>query len=132
MNEANPMNTKTLRLSLALASALTTVLASLPASAKDATKEKCYGVSMKGMNDCAAGPGTTCGNLLGQEPADGENILNGIAASPPRLFGCRHRTPAWRETKIPIAVLTIASRYWTSVQEWAKSGDVELVQSVDA
>ncbi|WP_422378328.1 DUF2282 domain-containing protein [Roseibium sp.] len=23
-------------------------------------KEKCYGVSLKGKNDCAAGPGTTC------------------------------------------------------------------------
>jgi len=22
--------------------------------------EKCYGVSLKGQNDCAAGPGTTC------------------------------------------------------------------------
>ena len=22
--------------------------------------EKCYGVSLKGMNDCAAGPGTSC------------------------------------------------------------------------
>lgn len=24
------------------------------------TMEKCYGVSMAGKNDCAAGPGTTC------------------------------------------------------------------------
>ena len=54
------MNTKTAALSLALASALTAALASLPASADESTKEKCYGVSMKGMNDCAAGPGTTC------------------------------------------------------------------------
>jgi len=54
------MNTKAAALSLALASALTTALASLPASAEESTKEKCYGVSMKGMNDCAAGPGTTC------------------------------------------------------------------------
>ncbi|MFC0808872.1 DUF2282 domain-containing protein [Ensifer sp. P24N7] len=23
-------------------------------------KEKCYGVALKGQNDCAAGPGTTC------------------------------------------------------------------------
>ena len=22
--------------------------------------EKCYGVALKGQNDCAAGPGTTC------------------------------------------------------------------------
>src|ERR1700757_5097715 len=25
-----------------------------------AGKEKCYGVALKGQNDCAAGPGTTC------------------------------------------------------------------------
>ena len=25
-----------------------------------AAKEKCYGVSLAGKNDCAAGPGTTC------------------------------------------------------------------------
>lgn len=25
-----------------------------------AAKEKCYGVSLAGANDCAAGPGTTC------------------------------------------------------------------------
>ncbi len=27
---------------------------------KSAAMEKCYGVSMAGKNDCAAGPGTTC------------------------------------------------------------------------
>ncbi|MDR2215024.1 MAG: DUF2282 domain-containing protein [Nevskiaceae bacterium] len=26
----------------------------------DTSKEKCYGVALKGKNDCAAGPGTTC------------------------------------------------------------------------
>jgi len=48
--------------SLAVAGALATALASLsaPATAQVATKEKCFGVSLKGMNDCAAGPGTTC------------------------------------------------------------------------
>ena len=30
------------------------------ASAGQAGKEKCYGVSLAGENDCAAGPGTTC------------------------------------------------------------------------
>ncbi len=29
-------------------------------SKMDAKMEKCYGVSMAGKNDCAAGPGTTC------------------------------------------------------------------------
>jgi uncharacterized membrane protein len=54
------MTTKTAALTLALAGALTTALASLPAAAQESTKEKCYGVSQKGMNDCAAGAGTTC------------------------------------------------------------------------
>ncbi len=32
-----------------------------PASAADkAAKERCYGVSLAGKNDCAAGPGTSC------------------------------------------------------------------------
>ena len=45
-------------LALALGAALT--LAAAPAHAQSADKEKCYGVSLKGKNDCAAGPGTTC------------------------------------------------------------------------
>ena len=39
------------------------VAASLAAQATTATaqaKEKCFGVSLAGKNDCAAGPGTTC------------------------------------------------------------------------
>ena len=28
-----------------------------------AEMEKCYGVSMAGKNDCAAGPGTTCAGI---------------------------------------------------------------------
>ena len=35
--------------------------AALAAPAKaEAKGEKCYGVSLAGKNDCAAGPGTTC------------------------------------------------------------------------
>jgi uncharacterized membrane protein len=29
-------------------------------SAPAADKEKCFGIALKGKNDCAAGPGTTC------------------------------------------------------------------------
>ena len=36
-----------------------TTLAAAPAFAAG-EKEKCYGVSLKGKNDCAAGPGTSC------------------------------------------------------------------------
>ncbi len=41
-----------------LASALAAVSAT-PSAAAD-SKEKCYGVALKGQNDCAAGAGTTC------------------------------------------------------------------------
>lgn len=41
-----------------LAAALS--LAATPAAAQGSDKEKCYGVALKGQNDCAAGPGTTC------------------------------------------------------------------------
>jgi uncharacterized membrane protein len=49
-------------LSLAIAAALSSALATAaaPSSAQAASKEKCYGVSLKGQNDCAAGAGTTC------------------------------------------------------------------------
>jgi uncharacterized membrane protein len=45
-------------LALALGTALT--FAHGAAQAQPADKEKCYGVAIKGKNDCAAGPGTTC------------------------------------------------------------------------
>jgi uncharacterized membrane protein len=31
-----------------------------PAAAQGGGREKCYGIALAGMNDCAAGPGTTC------------------------------------------------------------------------
>ncbi|WP_324262502.1 DUF2282 domain-containing protein [Altererythrobacter sp. H2] len=41
--------------------AAASLLASSPAVAQGSgAKEKCYGVSLKGKNDCAAGPGTSC------------------------------------------------------------------------
>lgn len=59
------MNTRSTVLALAVAA-----LASGAAIAQDKDKqkadkkevavEKCYGVSLAGKNDCAAGPGTTC------------------------------------------------------------------------
>lgn len=52
---------KTKIATLALAGSLASALAAIatPAAAEDA-REKCYGIAMKGQNDCAAGPGTTC------------------------------------------------------------------------
>lgn len=41
------------------ASAVAAALAQ-PTPAAAQAQEKCYGVSLAGQNDCAAGPGTTC------------------------------------------------------------------------
>jgi len=49
--------TKTLAVAGAVAAALA---ASLSAPAHAQEMEKCFGVSLAGENDCAAGPGTTC------------------------------------------------------------------------
>lgn len=48
--------TKTLVLATAVASAV----AGIATNAAAQENEKCYGVSLAGENDCAAGPGTTC------------------------------------------------------------------------
>jgi len=45
-------------LALAMSAALT--IAASPAAAQTADKDKCFGVALKGKNDCAAGAGTTC------------------------------------------------------------------------
>lgn len=46
---------------LALTLALGAAFATLPAAAAEpGAKEKCYGVALKGKNDCAAGAGTSC------------------------------------------------------------------------
>ncbi|MFY9827220.1 MAG: DUF2282 domain-containing protein [Rhodoplanes sp.] len=56
--------TKTLSAGLAgsLAAALSLLAAGASAQPKPEQPgmDKCYGVSLKGQNDCAAGPGTTC------------------------------------------------------------------------
>lgn len=48
--------------SLAIAGAFAASLAavSAPSAAVAAEEEKCFGVALKGQNDCAAGAGTTC------------------------------------------------------------------------
>lgn len=45
---------------LAVVGAVAAALSAHATTATAAEKEKCYGVSMAGQNDCAAGPGTTC------------------------------------------------------------------------
>ena len=45
---------------LSIAGAVSAALAATALPANAANNEKCYGVSLAGENDCAAGPGTTC------------------------------------------------------------------------
>jgi uncharacterized membrane protein len=64
------MSAKSIVSATFLAAAVSTALASFAAAAPlteaegkaamAAGKEKCFGVALKGQNDCAAGPGTTC------------------------------------------------------------------------
>jgi uncharacterized membrane protein len=59
------MNTRSQLVAAATLAALATGVAIAqdqpkPMGGDKAAMEKCYGVSMAGKNDCAAGPGTTC------------------------------------------------------------------------
>jgi uncharacterized membrane protein len=64
------MSTKSTVSGAVLAAAVATAVASLATAAPlseaqvkaamDQGMEKCFGVALKGQNDCAAGPGTTC------------------------------------------------------------------------
>jgi len=45
---------------LALAATIATAVAGLSTATHAQENEKCFGVSLAGENDCAAGPGTTC------------------------------------------------------------------------
>lgn len=54
------MTTTTAKLGLMAATiAAAAAMTAVPAQAQGA-KEKCYGISLKAKNDCAAGPGTSC------------------------------------------------------------------------
>jgi uncharacterized membrane protein len=83
------MTTKTA--SIALAGALASALAavSAPALADSGDKEKCYGVALKGQNDCAAGPGTTCAatNKVDYNGASWKLVPKGTCTSIDTPFG---------------------------------------------
>lgn len=51
-------NIKTIAVLGAVAAAVTSTAATVAVAAGE--KEKCFGISLAGENDCAAGPGTTC------------------------------------------------------------------------
>ena len=55
----NTMTKRTAVAGLALALGAALTMAAAPSQAAS-DKERCYGVSLKGKNDCKAGAGTTC------------------------------------------------------------------------
>ena len=60
MNPKNVMAQATIAGSLAAALAMVTAPAFAAPKPPQPTMDKCYGIAMKGENDCAAGAGTTC------------------------------------------------------------------------
>ena len=56
------MDTTRRKTMLAIAGAMSAAIAgvALSTAAQAADMEKCYGVALKGQNDCAAGEGTSC------------------------------------------------------------------------
>lgn len=91
-------------LAIALTAALTTM--SVPASAADkmgGDTEKCFGVALKGKNDCKAGAGTTCagtskidyqGNAWSMVPAG--TCVKTVSKTSPTGFG---QMEAFKEKK---------------------------------
>ena len=54
------MNKPTIALAAATLSLLATAAVQAGPVAAQPGKDKCYGIALKGKNDCAAGPGTNC------------------------------------------------------------------------
>ena len=92
------MSTKTVISSLILAGALSSALASLASAspltkeeeqaAAAAHKEKCFGVALKGQNDCAAGPGSR--PVRAPRPSISRGIRgSSFAAAPARRSSCQ-------------------------------------------
>jgi uncharacterized membrane protein len=60
MNPKNVLSNATIAGSLVAALAVITAPAFAGPKPPQPTKDKCYGIALKGDNDCAAGAGTTC------------------------------------------------------------------------
>jgi len=84
----------------AVASALSSMAIAAPltdAEAKAAVaagKEKCYGIALKGQNDCAAGPGTTCqGTSTVDFQGNAWKFAQGGTCAKVEVPGGRHGSP---------------------------------------
>ena len=60
MNSKDVITTATIVSSFAAALALLAAPAAAAPKPPQPTMDKCFGIALKGENDCAAGPGTTC------------------------------------------------------------------------
>ena len=71
-------------------------------AAMAAGKEKCYGIALKGQNDCAAGPGTTCqGTSTVDFQGNAWNFVMGGTCTTLELPGDRKGSPEALTRDIP-------------------------------
>jgi uncharacterized membrane protein len=102
--EKRDMSTKSTVSAAILAGAVATALASMAAAAPlseaqvkeamDKGMEKCFGVALKGQNDCAAGPGTTCqGTSTVDYQGNAWKFVDGGTCATMELPGGRHGSP---------------------------------------
>ena len=85
--------------SIALAGALAGAVTILASSAHaEEAKEKCFGIALKGQNDCAAGPGTTCAgtNTVDYNGLSWKLVPKGTCMSMTTPFGAGSPAPLKR------------------------------------
>src|SRR5260221_11153910 len=87
------------------AAALTMIAAPAFAAPKppQPTMDKCYGIALKGDNDCAAGAGTTCAGTPGADyQGNSWKVVGKGPWSPlktPKGTGCAGPSRAWTESR---------------------------------
>jgi uncharacterized membrane protein len=106
------MTTRSTLSAAALASAVAIALASVAnaapltaaqvKAATDKGMEKCFGVALKGHNDCAAGPGTTCqGTSTVDYQGNSWKFVNGGTCTTMQLPNGRHGSPTALTRDLP-------------------------------
>jgi uncharacterized membrane protein len=95
-------------LAAAVTAAFSTMAGAAPLSEADAKMkmdagmEKCYGVSLAGQNDCAAGPGTTCqGTSTVDYQGNAWKFVDGGTCTTMELPGDRMGSPEMLDRDIP-------------------------------
>ena len=106
------MSTRSTISSAVLAGAVATALASMATAAPlseaqvkaamDKGMEKCYGVALKGQNDCAAGAGTTCqGTSTVDYQGNAWKFVEGGTCTTMELPGDRQGSPEPLDRDVP-------------------------------